>query len=144
MRQLFRSRRWRLAAAALGTSALGVPALALLSLSATASSGCLCDCSGTFNVATIHADVTVVSATTDGPGCGVFCSSQGDQVCLALGVKLLAPGACHVTAVAADGRQASADVTVEQTKTDCCGPHYTIDRAIDVTFSVPDASASGG
>jgi hypothetical protein len=133
-----------LAAAALGTSALGVPALALLSLYATASSGCLCDCSGTFNVATIQADVIVASATTDGPGCGdVFCYSHGNQVCLALGVRLLATGACHVTAVAADGRQASADVTVEQTKTDCCGPHYTTDRSIDVTFSPPDASAAG-
>jgi hypothetical protein len=140
-----------MAMAASGAAGLALPApAAILGLFAASSTGCLCDCAGTFNRGSIGSSVPVTGLTSTGDGCGeISCEVPSAGACSEYVVKLVQSGACHLTATADDGRQVAADFSVVQTRTTCCGPMYDIvsspsaGHAIELTFDAPDGSAGG-
>ena len=95
-------------------------------------SGCLCDCTGTYNTLWVGSATPMTSIDVSGNGCGQsYCADSDRDVpgaCVGFNVRLVAPGSCHVTGTATDGRQASTDVTVRFLKGSCCGDYYTTDR----------------
>jgi hypothetical protein len=145
MRRLVRR---RFLVPALEALILAVPMLAVVSLSAVSSAGCLCDCEGSFNNVNVSIPAGAETLTTMGNGCGApFCqgSAGSDGGCNYYHVPLVGEGTCHLTARAKDGRQVSTDLTVKQTKTNCCGPifDYESDGGLTLMYGTSDASTGG-
>ena len=140
--------RWfkgrRLVMPLMETSVLALPLLALVSLFAGSSTGCLCDCEGVFNKAGIRSPVPIASLSWTGEGCGeVSCElPSGDGgACSGYALHLTHEGVCHFIGTAADGRQASADVTVRFKRDSCCGKLYDADGGTLAFPGAPDGSA---
>lgn len=124
------------------TSILSLPGLAILVLFSVSSTGCLCDCGGTYNQLTVSSQVPLANLSINGdvcqaPTCEDSTSGGG---CTQYRVQLKQAGACQFTATAVDGRQTSASVNVHFTKNTCCGNMYAADSAVDLMFAAPDAS----
>jgi hypothetical protein len=103
-----------------------------------------CDCAGIYNMfraGSQHGRVVISSLSVGGDGCGsaVCAESAGGGGCFQFMVPLKQAGTCHLTATASDGRQATADVTVQYTKTTCCGKQYSVGaNDVDLSFAAPD------
>lgn len=124
-------------------SILALPTLAILTLP-TASSGCFCDCGGTYNVFRLSslAYVPIATLTIAGNACGDSrCQgSTSGGGCPEYEVQLKETGDCQLTATAIDGRQATVGVNVQYTKTTCCGKMYSVGaNNINLPFAAPDA-----
>lgn len=139
-----RHRFRRLASLATFVWIWATPSLLLPGLLVVPTSGCLCDCSGSFNNLRVGSSTAMSKLDVSGDGCGK--SSCYDfatgGACQEFTVKLVKVGSCHLTATATDGRQASTDVTIGLLKHDCCGDYYTTDHAVSITF--PGAGVDGG
>jgi hypothetical protein len=92
-------------------------------------------------------DVPVVQLSVSGVGCQsvptcVSPADGGGSGCAAYSVGLTQAGACHITATTADGRQATADLTVRVVPNSCCGD-LTADPPGPVTLTFAPAGQGG-
>jgi hypothetical protein len=112
----------------------------------------------------VQCDCASRSVAVDSPGVPVsqllasdacsypYCSVPTDAgACSHYTVQLDRPGTCHITAIAADGRQTTADVDVQVTgSAGCCGEPIGAAHPVTLTFAPPatdgaaaDADAPG-
>jgi hypothetical protein len=121
----------------------------LVSLLATACDGTRveCDCAYPNGAFVDVTDPQVVQLSASGAACsfGPICVVHADGgSCAEYEVQFSAAGTCHLTATNADGRQATADLTVRVIGTDsCCGTGYASDPAGPLTFSFTPADQDG-
>jgi hypothetical protein len=128
------------------------PGVLLPALVAVPASGC-CDCAGEYNDLWVTSSTVMSRLDVSGDGCE---KTTDRDVAVDGGyrqfhVELVGVGTCHLTATAADGRQATTDVKVSFKRESCCGNYYETDRhdytghggdGVQITFS--NASPDGG